>query len=398
MVDTFPSVKYIKLNHINSSKKTMALEPKEQIKELIKKSKNTLVITKKEPSGDSMGSMLALYLILKKLEREVRVVAHGTLNLIYRFLPEFHKITSTLENTKDFIISLDVSNTKVGEFSYKMEDNKLNIYIQPKNGVFNPKDVSAQNTKPKYDLIVALNCPDLEYMGKLYEENTEFFYETPIINIDHNASNENYGNVNLVDLTATSTAEIIFGLAKDFGENLVDENIATCILTGIIADTDSFQNHKTTPKSFQIAAELISLGADQQKIIQHLYRTKTLSTLKLWGRLLTRIKYDPKSNLVWTLAELEDFEKANANPSELRGISEELIATSPEAQVILILARIAPKKIRGIIHATKNENAAKFAALFNGGGNEQTAFFEVESDNLIETEKDVIETIRACRR
>ncbi len=376
----------------------MALSKTDQIKRNIEQSKHVLIITKRDPSGDSLGSMLALYLALQKLEKQVTVVAHGTPNILYQFLPSFHKVTAKLENSKDFVISLDIANADVGEFSYRMEDNKLKIFIQPKKGSFKPEDVSSESMRPKYDLVIALNCPDFDYMGKLYEENTDFFYETPVINIDHRASNENYGNINLVNVTATSTAEILYDLIKEIDSGLIDEDIATCLLTGIISDTNSFQNQRTTPKSLQISAELIDKGGDQQKIVQNIYRTKELSTLKLWGRLLARIKYDENIKLVWTLADLMDFQKSQASPSDLEGVSEELISTSPDAEIILILARIAPQKIKGIIHTTNNESATKLASLFNGSGNEHCASFEIERSELIEAEKEVIEAIRASRK
>jgi len=78
-------------------------------------------------------------------------------------------------------------------------------------------------------------------------------------------------------------------------------------------------------------------------------------------------------------------------------VAEELISTSPEAEVILILARTAPGKIKGLIYTTKNESAAKLANLFDGSGNERSATFEFAKDNLIEVEKEVIDTLRACR-
>lgn len=376
----------------------MVLSEEQQIKDLVGRAKNILIITKRDPSGDSVGSMLALYLILGKLDKDVTVVAHGTPNLLYNFLPNFQHITSELSSTRDFIISLNISNAQVGEFSYRIEGDQLKIYIQPKKGSFDPKDVTSATAKPKYDLVVSLNCPDFAYMGKLYEENTDFFYATPVINLDHRANNENYGNVNLIDLTATSTAEILYRLAREWGDNLITEDIATCLLTGIIADTNSFQNERTTPQSFQVASELIAAGADQQTIIQRLYRTKTLATLKLWGRLLARIQYDPDHRLVWTLADVPDFTKAGAKPADLEGIAEELIANSPEAEIILILARTAPKKIRGIIHTTSSVSAAKLAGLFNGSGHERLAAFELERDDLLAAEKEVVQTIKNGQR
>ncbi len=372
----------------------MVLSEEQQIKDLVTRAKNILIITKRDPSGDSVGSMLALYLILKKLEKNVTVVAHGLPNMLYNFLPSFQQITSELSSTRDFIISLNISNAQVGEFSYRIEGDQLKIYIQPKKGSFNTKDVSSALAKPKYDLVMALNCPDFAYMGKLYEENADFFYETPVINIDHRASNENYGNINLIDLTATSTAEILYRLAAGWGENLINNDIATCLLTGIIADTNSFQNERTTPQAFQAASELIAAGADQQTIIQRLYRTKKLATLKLWGRLLARIQYEPNQRLVWTLADIPDFEKSGATLCDLEGIAEELIASSPDAEIILVLARFAPKKIRGIIFTAGGQNAAKLASHFNGNGHEHLASFDLERDDLLAAEKEIIKTIK----
>lgn len=375
----------------------MALSEEQQIKDLVARAKNILVITKRDPSGDSVGSMLALYLILKKLDKKVTVVAHGTPNLLYNFLPSFQQITAELSRTRDFIISLNISNAQVGKFGYRIEGDQLKIYIQPKQGSFEAKDVSSAPAKPKYDLVMALNCPDFAYMGKLYEENADFFYETPVINIDHRASNENYGNINLIDLTATATAEILYRLAATWGDNLITSDIATCLLTGIIADTNSFQNERTTPQSFQAASELIAAGADQQTIIQRLYRTKKLATLKLWGRLLARLQYDSDHRLVWTLADIPDFEKSGAQLSDLEGITEELIASSPDAERISVLARFAPKKIHGIIFTTGGQSATKLASRFNGSGNEHLASFNLERDDLLEAEKEVLETLRETR-
>ena len=89
--------------------------------------------------------------------------------------------------------------------------------------------------------------------------------------------------------------------------NLIDEDIATLLLTGIITDTGSFQNANTTPKSFAVAAQLISYGARQQEIIQHIYKTKQLSQLKLWGRILSKIQTDDSHKIVWSVVTQQDF-------------------------------------------------------------------------------------------
>ena len=96
-----------------------------------------------------------------------------------------------------------------------------------------------RRAKDKYDLIITVDSPDLESLGKLFEENTDFFYNTPIINIDHSSDNENYGQINHVDLTASSTAELIFNMFEEYDMKMINEDIATCLLTGIFTATDS---------------------------------------------------------------------------------------------------------------------------------------------------------------
>ena len=90
---------------------------------------------------------------------------------------------------------------------------------------------------------------------------------------------------------------------------LVDENIATALLTGLY-DTSSFQNVNTTPKSLTIAAQLVAAGANQQEIIRNLYKTKSLETLKLWGNILTKIKEDKIHGFLWS----------SVNSSELKRV------------------------------------------------------------------------------
>ena len=75
-------------------------------------------------------------------------------------------------------------------------------------------------------------------------------------------------------MTAASTAEILVGIIEALGQNLLDDDVATCLLTGMIADTGSFQHPNTTPKALTVAAQMVGFGARQQEIIKHLFKTK----------------------------------------------------------------------------------------------------------------------------
>ncbi|NQU99626.1 MAG: DHH family phosphoesterase, partial [Parcubacteria group bacterium] len=344
----------------------MELSPKQQGFELIQKSKKILLVTRENPDADSVGSLLAMGIALEKLDKEIDMVANGKLNPSFSFLPYFDKVKNELKNNKNFVITLDTSETKIGQFSYDFDNdgNKLNIYVTPKDGDYDSKHITTKKVGSQYDLIICLGSLDLESIGTVYDQNTELFYETPIINIDNQSANELYGEVNIVDLKASSTAEVLYPFLEFFDKNTIDEKIATCVLSGIIFSTKSFQAANTTPQAFNLASELISLGADQQKIVNNLYKNKSLDSLKLWGRALARVKFDNDYKIAWTLITSDDFKKTNANEKELVGIEDELAASITDAEIIIVLYE-KENEVSGLIKTTKKANLEILSKRFN---------------------------------
>jgi phosphoesterase RecJ-like protein len=253
----------------------MELTPKQQIIELLKAAQKILILSHINPDGDALGSMLALLLVLKKIGKDVTAVTAENMPENLQYLPAKDQLAPNFSGTKDFIIAINTSKVQVEKLSYKNlpDENKLNVVITPLSGSFKPEDVTFSFGAYKYDLIIVLDSPDLERLGPIYDANTELFYETPVVNIDHHAGNDYFGKVNWVDLTATSTAEILVALIESLAREkpLIDTDIATALLTGIIVDTGSFQNANTTPKSFTVAAQLVAAGAHQQEIIKWLF-------------------------------------------------------------------------------------------------------------------------------
>jgi phosphoesterase RecJ-like protein len=372
----------------------MVLTPFEQIKEIIKRSKNVLVILHGQPSTDAIASGLGLLLALEKLKKRVKIVApEFELPPYHNFLPKSKEITTELSALKKFVISLDVSKIKVEELSYDIADDKLNVYITPKNGYFEAKDISTSSGKYEYDLVFILECPDLESLGKVYDNNAEFFYNTPVVNIDHSPINEHYGQINLIDLTATSLSEIIFELVRTLGENILDEYIATNLLAGIITKTKSFQTPTVTPKSLAIASHLISSGARREEIIKNLYQTKTIGILKLWGRALARLKEDYGNRLVWSTLTHEDFERSGAEDKDIEGVIDELIVNVPEAEIMALLYQ-KKDKIRGLVFTIRSIDGRKIFQNFNPGGNRDFTKITFQERDLAEAEQRLLETVK----
>jgi len=369
--------------------------PIQQTVDLISKSNNLVISLPNNPSTDAVASGLALFLVLEKLNKKVKVVcSEFSLPPHHQFLPKSKEIYSDLTALRKFIISLDVSRTKVQELSYDISDNKkLDIFITPKDGFFDERDVKTSASSYEYDAIIVLDTPDLEGLGKIYDDNTEFFYHTPIINIDHNPANEHFGEINIVDLVATSTSEIIFELLKELDIGF-DEYIATSLLTGIISKTKSFQTTSVTPKSLAISSHLIENGARRDDIIKNLYRTKSINTLKLWGRALARLKTELNGKIVWSLLNKQDFDKSNAKEAALEGVIDELIINTPEAEVVVILFEHQENSIGVIVNSIKAIDGFNLFNKYRPTGTKNFTKFFIENKNLIDSEKEVLNILK----
>ena len=390
----------------------MELSSEQQILEVVEKSKKVLLLTKQHPTEDAVCSLIALGLYLEKSGKEVDMVTQGPIPPTLGFIPEVKKVKSNVQQAKNFVVSLDTSNTKVAQFSYDFDDDgkKLNIFITPEGGNFTPDHLSTKVLGFGYDTIFIIHSADFEALGPVYTSNADLFYETPVINIDRSSSNEQFGEVNLVDTTASSLAEVLYELFTTLGEKVIDKRIATCLLTGIIASTRSFQN-KSTPRSFSIAAKLIAVGANQQQVINSLYKNRSLSMLKLWGRALARVKHDSEKKLAWSMLGQKDFVSSGAQKKDLEGITDEIMTSVPNTDLVVVLYEAA-KEATGVskqmeaeemsaggveilIKSNKESHINQLSEIFDTASRNGVMKIKISGISLAEAEKDVLEKVRA---
>jgi len=376
----------------------MALTELQQVFELVRKSRRILIIFKQDWTGDAVSGALALAEFIKKAGRQADIVCQGfkqPASLSYLPLP---LIQPSLGNLQQFIVSVDLSQTGLGEFEYDESGNRLNFYITPKAGRLTKEDISTAVSGFHYDLIVLANTPDLEALGEAYSKHSDFYFATPKINFDHSPQNEHYGNINLVNIASSSTSEIIYDFLKEFDEKLIDENIATYLLSGIISATKNFKTAAVTPKTLNSAGALIGLGARRDQIIHNLYQSRFLSTLKLWGRVLSRLNNDLDDKIIWSALSASDFLETATNPDELPDVVEELIVSMPKTEVIILLyeeKRGESAGVRVMVYAVKNRDAAFIARKFNPAGNKDLAKFTLAGVSLAEAERSVIDEIKS---
>lgn len=390
----------------------MELSPKQQAYELIEKSKKILLVAKEHPDEDLIAAMIALALVLEKINKEIDMVCTGFFPTSLSFLPHYKRIKNEVKASKNFVISLDTSKVKVAQFSYDFDEdgNRLNIFITPEGGEFNSEHLSTKTTGFGYDLIIILGSPDLESLGPLYEKSAGLFYETPIINIDHSSSNEQFGEVNLIDPKATSVSEVLYSIIESFGADLIDENVSTALLAGIVASTRSFQADNTSPQAFSVAASLISFGADQQKVVKSMLKNKTLPYLKLWGRALARLKRDSASKFTWTLLTSQDFKKTNARQEDFQGLENELFLAMPETEIAAILYEAdviikdeegkdkIEKETRAIIKVDRKIDIKRFASKLAAEVKGALAILSFKDKTLIEAESEVLEKVKQFQK
>lgn len=354
---------------------------------------HSLILAPRAANADDLAAALALQSFLAKLEKEATIVSPGALPDKYNFLPKFDQIKDDLLISKNFVIDISTRRVQIDELSYKKKDDKLSIYIKPKKDQFTKDDVSFRTSDLPFDLIVCVGISSLDSLGEFYNKNTDLFFETPVINIDFRSSNENYGQFNLVDLSATSNSEIVFDLINSYESSLLDQEIATSLLTGIIAETNSFQHTRTTPAAFLKASQLVSLGANQREIISRLYKTKTLSFLKLWGRVLARLKQEPALSLVYSTTNASDIEKSGASVEEVRQIIKEMSFQLSFAKVFLFFAESGPTKIDVFALSTVPLNINQLFALFRPEVVGNITRFTINS-NLPDAEQQVLQKLR----
>lgn len=375
----------------------MALHTHAQIKNLIEHARHMLIafVT---PDGDSIASAVALAQYAQTKNTRVDIVAPGfVLPKKFQFLRGARDITPSLPHTQKFMISIDIADAGVEELSYDVKDQQLNIFITPERGSLSKKHVHTAQSEFRYDAIITINTPDLHSLGTLYTGNVDLFHKVPVLNIDAQPSNEQYGHINHVDMKAGASTEILFRMLKDIDPTAIDTDMATALLTGLIAKTQSFKSENINPHTLAAASELIAMGADREYIIRHLYQTKTLSMLRLWGDALAHLHFDKELGLVSTTITREDFARSGANEYELYDIIDELIVNSPEERMMLLLHEHpdrSKEQIHGILNVEKGYDAQQLLKKFSPTGNAKQVSFIIENHSLKESEEMVVAEIK----
>jgi bifunctional oligoribonuclease and PAP phosphatase NrnA len=222
--------------------------------------------------------------------------------------------------------------------------------------------------------IVFLDCGNVDRMPVSFLGRDD----AHIVNIDHHHDNTRFGTANLVVDGASSTAEIIWDLNKDLGAELTTE-IAQALYVGLVTDTGKFQYENTTPRSHEMAADLLEHGVEVHEIFRHLYENVPLAKLQLLARVLSRVERYDDGRLTISYILRSDYEETGADENFSEGIVDHIRAL--EGTVVAALVREQLKEGRhGVRKVSLRASAdavdvSVIARQEGGGGHRQAAGF-----------------------
>ena len=373
----------------------MALNETQQLFESLNRAKDILVAFRRDGTVDAVGSALAISGVLRRMGKSVETVSQDFIPQPQTaFLTGVDSIKPAILGLQKFVIMINTDKISLANLQTHRDDKEVRLEMLPHQGMWSSEDVKTEKLPFRFDLIVTVDTPDLESLGTLRSQHPDFFATQPIIYIDHDPKNEHYGHIICVDIAASSTAEVVWNLFSGFDRATIDADAATALITGIIAQTDRFTSPRVTPRTLTIAAELVSMGAKRSEVIANLYRTRNVSGLRLWGRALARLQHDAARKLVWTVLTRQDFSHAGAKENELPGIVEELIFSSPDAQVVVLLYEQESGGICGLLHCRRPHDARALSAHFGSEGRPDYARFCLMGASLVDAEREVIEKVR----
>jgi bifunctional oligoribonuclease and PAP phosphatase NrnA len=302
----------------------------EAVADAIRTHDRFVVVTHENPDGDALGSMLGVTLGLRALGKDVVMYLTGTAPLPgeYRFL--------------------DVSGLQ--------------------------HDLPADTEER---VLVAVDCANERRIG---ETATGVDRAKLVLNVDHHHDNSKFGNVNLIDAEASSTAEIVRDVLHELHVALTPE-IAAALYVGLVTDTGRFQYTNTTPKALRLAAELVEEGADVHGIFRHVYESVQFSKLKLLARALERAQLFEGGRLVVSYLLKDDFGDVGAEEPYSEGIIDYLRAVEGSDMVALIREpprNEGPARRISLRSSHDEVDVSAIARVAGGGGHRQAAGFSSE--------------------
>jgi phosphoesterase RecJ-like protein len=233
------------------------------------------------------------------------------------------------------------------------------------------------------ELMVTFDCGSPQRLGDLAVAAEA---AAELLVIDHHASNECFGSINLVDPSAAATAVMVRRLAERLGWSL-NRDAALCLYTGLVTDTGRFQYSNTSPEVFALARELADFDLPIAEVSRHLFEENRFAYLQLVAVCLARAELDTELGFVATWVTEADLTTHGVAIEETEGLID-LVRRTAEAEVSCVLKE-APDGVRVSLRAISKVDVGAIATAFGGGGHRFASGFTATTS--------VAETLAAIR-
>ncbi len=241
---------------------------KQQIVDVLKNATNVLVTVSANPSVDQLSACIGLTLMLNKLEKHTTAVFSGQVPSTIEFLQPEKTLEQNTDSLRDFIISLDRS--KADKLRYKIEDNVVKIFITPYRTSLSSADLQYSQGDFNVDAVVALGVDNREHLDQAITAHGRILHDATVVGVSCGSVPTAVGSINWHEPASSSLCEMLVSISEAFQSGLLDTQMATAFLTGIVAQTERFSNEKTSPKVMTMSAQLMAAGANQQLIATQL--------------------------------------------------------------------------------------------------------------------------------
>ena len=312
-----------------------------ELQRLLDSGQDVLVASHIDPDGDALGTQLAFAAYLRDLGKNPILVRDDIIPEKYRFLPGVNDIPL------------------------------LDTFTEA----------------PAIDTALILECPTTERIGRARK-----FLEhgATVLNVDHHQDNGMFGKLNWLNVASSSVGEMAFEFFNFVGYKL-SPNTAESLYTAILTDTGRFRFSSTSPRTMQIAGELIAAGADPQHITDMVYFDMRASTIKLIGKVLNDIEFSADGRICLLTMTREALEQSGAHESESDGLVDyTLFSGAVEAGALL--KEISDTQTKASLRSRDGINVAAIAAGMGGGGHYNAAGCTIDRP-LPEAKKLILELI-----
>lgn len=255
---------------------------------------------------------------------------------------------------REFVIGIATNEVPVAQLRYEKHDSRIDIILSPASSPIREDSFSFREGKILCDCVIAIGIADIEALPVLAGVEPSFFTEVPVLAIGNSADQKSYGEVNLVSPASVPLSETAATMLGENKGGKPDANIATLLLAGIIANTNTF-HVAVEPSTHAVAGRLLEQGAEQSRASLIAVADEPFPLRQLAARATVRSKESADKNVLWSFLTAEDFEKTGRAPADAAAVSTMLMRALPPHRVsVLLWQDPSAKRIRASLNGDRS--------------------------------------------